>query len=110
MPTKCDVCERDAQFMCSACGNQRYCSVECQRTSWPTHQRQCRPVPAEANQEESEEVELESVRYYIEQLYFIMQPVMLCIALSVLWVKLANPPPLFFATGIEYDRFMIEFL
>jgi hypothetical protein len=50
--------------------------------------------------EDDNEVELASIKYYIEQLYNIMQPVMLCIILSVVWVKLSNPPPLFFDTGI----------
>jgi presenilin 1 len=50
--------------------------------------------------EETEEERLEMMSHYIEQLYIILKPVIICIILSVVWVKLANPAEPYFATGI----------
>lgn len=39
---KCMVCNQaDAQFICSGCGKDWYCSVECQRENWKVHSRVC---------------------------------------------------------------------
>ena len=52
------------------------------------------------NTEENEEDELvESLSFYVSQLYVILKPVTVCILLSVLWVKLANPYTPYFATS-----------
>lgn len=39
------VCGSVADYECSRCEGQGYCSEACQRKSWPTHMRTCIPLP-----------------------------------------------------------------
>jgi presenilin 1 len=48
----------------------------------------------------SEEDPIESIKYYVQQLKIIMQPVLITILLSMLWVKLRYPPSKSFRTGL----------
>nr|KAJ3420009.1 Presenilin-2 [Polyrhizophydium stewartii] len=50
--------------------------------------------------EPSEEERIQDMRFYMAQIYIILKPVMLCIALSVLWVKLSHPLDSYFDTGV----------
>ena len=34
-------CTNSGRHLCSGCGEEIYCSKECQRTHWPTHKVQC---------------------------------------------------------------------
>jgi hypothetical protein len=36
------VCGKPAEFDCSRCGRQGYCSSECQRTDWKDHRENCK--------------------------------------------------------------------
>ena len=36
------VCGKDADFECSVCGRQGYCSEVCQQRDWKSHARHCR--------------------------------------------------------------------
>lgn len=39
---ECQGCEkREAQFVCAGCGNQWYCSRECQVRAWDEHSEVC---------------------------------------------------------------------
>ncbi|XP_063972707.1 uncharacterized protein LOC135160269 isoform X2 [Diachasmimorpha longicaudata] len=41
-PPRCQGCqERAAQFVCAGCGNQWYCSRECQVSAWDEHSEVC---------------------------------------------------------------------
>lgn len=41
-PPQCQGCrERAAQFVCAGCGNQWYCSRECQIAAWDDHCEAC---------------------------------------------------------------------
>ncbi|XP_023319250.1 dendritic arbor reduction protein 1-like isoform X4 [Trichogramma pretiosum] len=42
VPPRCQGChERTAQFVCAGCGNQWYCSRECQVAAWDDHSEVC---------------------------------------------------------------------
>jgi len=38
---KCWVCGKPNSMKCSKCKAAAYCSVECQRTDWPSHKTKC---------------------------------------------------------------------
>ena len=44
-PNAC-VCGAPAEMECSQCGNQGYCSEECQLADWEEHQLYCEPRPS----------------------------------------------------------------
>ncbi|TPX72885.1 hypothetical protein SpCBS45565_g00216 [Spizellomyces sp. 'palustris'] len=48
----------------------------------------------------TEEEKLEDLKFYMEQVYLIIKPVLCCIALSILWVKLTTQSSPNFNTGI----------
>ncbi|CAK5263662.1 unnamed protein product [Mycena citricolor] len=41
----CDSCGKESASLknCAKCRVARYCSVDCQRSAWPTHKRTCNP-------------------------------------------------------------------
>lgn len=41
---------------------------------------------------ESDAPSTEEIKFYLLQLYLILKPVIGCIVLSILWVKISNPP------------------
>eukprot|EP00035_Acanthoeca_spectabilis_P007159 m.133169 g.133169 ORF g.133169 m.133169 type:complete len:336 (+) comp13826_c0_seq2:45-1052(+) len=41
----CSMCPNKATCKCSVCGQQYYCSRQCQVQAWSTHERHCRPPP-----------------------------------------------------------------
>ncbi|KAJ3414747.1 hypothetical protein HDV05_006086 [Chytridiales sp. JEL 0842] len=43
---------------------------------------------------------LDELRYYLNQIYLILTPVIICILLSVLWVKLTTVSPPYYQTGV----------
>jgi presenilin 1 len=43
---------------------------------------------------------LSELKFYLNQIYLILKPVILCILLSVLWVKLTTPQAAYFETGV----------
>ncbi|XP_029161166.1 uncharacterized protein LOC114932896 isoform X2 [Nylanderia fulva] len=48
-PPKCQGCMiRPAQFVCAGCGNQWYCSRQCQLAAWATHSEYCSDYPLES--------------------------------------------------------------
>ena len=47
----------------------------------------------------TEQERIMDMRFYMKQIYTIIKPVMCCIILSVLWVKLSNPVDSIFDTG-----------
>ncbi|KAJ3259290.1 Presenilin-1 [Boothiomyces macroporosus] len=53
----------------------------------------------EQEHEETEEEKIQNIRFYVGQLYTILKPVTLTILTSILWVKLSNPSPPYFATN-----------
>lgn len=169
---KCQVCQKPATFMCSACGDSiMYCSRNCQEGHWPTHKTNClaskkvasrngnnnpsvtntsgssssgaatgsggqigvgqtdrqsrsirlnemrSPPRGKQNSQENilpflnsflvnpvsgdqpendpdplrtEEEQIEDVKFYSKQIHYIIQPVILCIIFSILWVKLTT--------------------
>ncbi|KAJ8329802.1 hypothetical protein O5D80_002000 [Batrachochytrium dendrobatidis] len=48
----------------------------------------------------TEQERIMDMRFYMKQIYTIIKPVMCCIILSVLWVKLSNPVDSIFDTGV----------
>ncbi|GLI66499.1 hypothetical protein VaNZ11_010326 [Volvox africanus] len=44
----CSICEKPAQFRCSRCKVERYCSRECQKDHWPHHKTRCAQLAAAA--------------------------------------------------------------
>ncbi|KAJ3189259.1 hypothetical protein HDU85_002887 [Gaertneriomyces sp. JEL0708] len=48
----------------------------------------------------TEEEKLEDLKFYMEQIYLILKPVLCCIFLSILWVKLTTDYSSYFDTGI----------
>ncbi|KAI9094414.1 Presenilin-domain-containing protein [Phlyctochytrium arcticum] len=54
-------------------------------------------VPEELTEEEK----MEDLKFYLEQIYLIIKPVLCCIALSILWVKLTTPFEPNFSTGLS---------
>ncbi|KAH6586189.1 hypothetical protein BASA50_000654 [Batrachochytrium salamandrivorans] len=52
------------------------------------------------DEEPTEEERIMDLRFYMQQIYTIIKPVMCCIILSVLWVKLASPIDPVFDTGV----------
>ncbi|KAJ1336887.1 hypothetical protein BSLG_001528 [Batrachochytrium salamandrivorans] len=55
------------------------------------------------DEEPTEEERIMDLRFYMQQIYTIIKPVMCCIILSVLWVKLASPIDPVFDTGFCYS-------
>lgn len=99
---KCDKCDKQALFMCSLCSSRKYCSTDCQKLDWPDHKQHCPEYLArmqEQEHEETEEEKIQNIRFYVGQLYTILKPVTLTILTSILWVKLSNPSPPYFATN-----------
>lgn len=101
----CVQCRRTATFFCSSCGPEvAYCSVDCQRAHWETHCNECRsavtqePVSQNGRPERGSEEEAE---FYIHQMYLILIPVFANICLSILWVKLSNPTPIYFGNSVD---------
>lgn len=39
-PDRC-ICDKEAQYECSECGKQGYCSEKCQQDDWELHQLFC---------------------------------------------------------------------
>lgn len=37
----CNICNKDAQYLCSGCRNVWYCSQDCQLNAWKTHSKTC---------------------------------------------------------------------
>ncbi|XP_046841265.1 uncharacterized protein LOC124435368 isoform X3 [Xenia sp. Carnegie-2017] len=37
----CDVCKKEASFLCSGCQKAWYCSAKCQHTAWGEHRGEC---------------------------------------------------------------------
>ena len=125
----CKACSvNDAIFNCSACKNIEYCSAKCQKIDWPRHKLECnkntiaytmnKDLPdsietvqqqgleeaGSVEEEETDEEKMATFDHMVNQLYIIIQPVILCIALSLLWVKLSTPAEPYFATGIVVPR------
>jgi presenilin 1 len=98
MATDCRVCARQAEFKCSHCPNVSYCSIECQRLDWDQHSNECN-FTLETRRAEQEKDHISNISHYVDQLYIIIKPVVATILLSMLWIKLTNPLPLYFATG-----------
>ncbi|KAI9343850.1 Presenilin-domain-containing protein [Zopfochytrium polystomum] len=48
-----------------------------------------------------DEEDVENVKFYMNQLYVILRPVLLCIVLSILWVKVTNPVSPLFDAGLS---------
>lgn len=108
---KCKICEKQAQFCCSACGTGHYyCSQACQASDWQAgHKRECvatikstsagslaggRETAAQnVNAPRDEAERIDDMKFYMSQVYQIIKPVMLCIILSILWVKCTFPTP-----------------
>ncbi|ORX85883.1 Presenilin-domain-containing protein [Basidiobolus meristosporus CBS 931.73] len=144
--SRCHVCSKPALFMCSACGSSvQYCSEGCQKEDWPQHIQTCRRI-AETNRdsdasdisqmtygdsrhsqvpfnqsppvEESPEEQKSELQFYTAQIYQIIKPVLCCIILSIVWVKISmsgsdyRPAPSGYAvynesgTGSSSDRFV----
>ncbi|KAJ3204753.1 hypothetical protein HDU82_005632, partial [Entophlyctis luteolus] len=101
---------------------------DCQLRDWPTHQALCagrpkvqpvqaapvqdakvapRPRPAAKRTQplisaatgEMDAATVRELRFYLTQIYAIVKPVVVCIFLSVLWIKLTQP-------GVEYFGFV----
>ncbi|KAJ3149119.1 Presenilin-1 [Geranomyces michiganensis] len=51
-------------------------------------------------QELSEEEKIEDLKYYMEQIFLIIKPVIACMALSILWVKLTTESTPLYDSGI----------
>ena len=101
------MCGKPATSMCSGCGSAiKYCSTECQKRDWPSHQQSCKsttaanvtqgqaisPSDQRANQTEDARPDMndpEELKYYMQQIYLIVKPVVCCIILSVIWVKIS---------------------
>ncbi|KAJ3032177.1 UNVERIFIED_CONTAM: Presenilin-1 [Siphonaria sp. JEL0065] len=65
--------------------------------------RRKRPKPVMKISENSFELDdetVEELRFYLIQIYMILKPVIICISLSVLWMKLTNPPTQYFNMGV----------
>jgi len=46
--SQCSVCKKSSNTMkCSGCFSVWFCGRECQRTAWPTHQRECKEIRAQ---------------------------------------------------------------
>ncbi|KAI8850941.1 hypothetical protein BC829DRAFT_137216 [Chytridium lagenaria] len=64
-----------------------------------------RERPAAPTEEEepplTEEEKIEELRFYMTNIYLIIKPVMCCIILSILWIKLTRLEEPFFGTGID---------
>lgn len=102
---KCKVCDKIATSMCSSCGPSiPYCSADCQRQDWVSHRVNCRAQisrdadrsalrnPSQlqaAPQVQADMNDQEELKYYMQQIYLIVKPVVCCILLSVLWVKIS---------------------
>ncbi|KAJ3217997.1 Presenilin-1 [Dinochytrium kinnereticum] len=59
---------------------------------------------AEPEEEEpplTEEEQIEELKFYMNNIYLIIKPVICCILLSVLWIKLTRLQEPFFGTGID---------
>lgn len=94
----CIVCSKEAAIKCSACSPDvliYYCSNNCQKNHWPQHKSTCRSQPTEVplTEEQVAEHALQDLKYYILQVFKITRPVLICIILSVFWVKVTNPEP-----------------
>lgn len=48
---KCEVCNGNGPFKCTACKSVNYCSVEHQKKHWPKHKHICRPLKIEQSNE-----------------------------------------------------------
>ncbi|TPX32396.1 hypothetical protein SmJEL517_g04421 [Synchytrium microbalum] len=74
-------------------------------TNWrrPANQ-QAQPTqsaPAEQEPPPTEEEMADDLRFYTKQIYLIIKPVVACIVLSVLWVKLTNPALGYWDSGLS---------
>ena len=58
----------------------------------------------DSDEEETEEEKKATFNHFVRQLYIILKPVMICIGLSLLWVKLSNPADPYFSTGFVQSR------
>ncbi|XP_046744474.1 uncharacterized protein LOC124410274 isoform X4 [Diprion similis] len=55
-PPRCQGCQdRAAQFVCAGCGNQWYCSRECQVSAWDEHSEVCSGSKSKSNGEKWKE-------------------------------------------------------
>ncbi|KAI9351315.1 Presenilin-domain-containing protein [Obelidium mucronatum] len=126
----CVVCNSKARFLCSVCSSVRYCSQSLSVTGVPTERlgntptamrrrfearcqlqtakteksRHSRRPPQikknNSNSNNNNNPVAQELRFYLVQIYMILKPVVICITLSVLWMKLTNPPKQFFDRGV----------
>ncbi|KAJ3190569.1 Presenilin-2 [Irineochytrium annulatum] len=59
------------------------------------------PVDDDEELPQTEEERIEELKFYIANIYLIIKPVICCILLAVLWVKLTNPPTQNFYAGLD---------
>ncbi|KAI3637601.1 hypothetical protein MIR68_004250 [Amoeboaphelidium protococcarum] len=92
----CILCDKPAEFMCPVCGPEyRYCSLECQKKDWPTHAQICKdPVAVDPMYGQSQPADMDpddprDLAYFINQVAAIINPVLACIFLSIVWVKIS---------------------
>jgi presenilin 1 len=95
---KCVFCDSDASITCPNCPDSisRFCCQE----HLAEHQLTC----LTRDTHEIQAPAVQELLFFIRQLYLILKPVTLCIALSILWVKLANPSPEYWETGLTNIR------
>jgi presenilin 1 len=79
--SKCFSCPKFAQFNCPKCQQVDYCSRQCQISHWPLHVLECQDYCDQQR----------NIQFYLSQIYLIIKPVLYCIFLSILWVKITYP-------------------
>jgi hypothetical protein len=60
----CVVCHADAQFRCSRCQTEWYCSRKCQVKDWKRHKHTCDAIVAQKKREETEAPMIQEVAAY----------------------------------------------
>ncbi|KAG9120028.1 hypothetical protein FRC07_004654 [Ceratobasidium sp. 392] len=50
LSNRCEICQKEAFFLCTRCNLAWYCSKNCQSTAWPSHHAVCAPPAVEEPQ------------------------------------------------------------
>ncbi|KAJ3105774.1 Presenilin-1 [Phlyctochytrium planicorne] len=103
------VIEDDAMSVAESLGGRRAgAAAEVNRKGWrhlfrkrDKRQPESQPADDEEDLPQTEEERIEELKFYMNNVYLIIKPVICCVLLSILWVKLTKLETPFFGTGID---------